>query len=146
MAAPRCCYFTNGLSMWGRSRTHFPTDDIWKPSRLAWIKAGIKGFSRSPPWTGRELCTRWGKTMHLPQSWGLLAGVSSPHLLCMTENCLCIFRTARHCRWMIMQQHLQQYTEACYLFVLSHRVSLSGMPHLCRSIVVSHSLSQASLQ
>lgn len=99
--------------MWGRSRTHFPTDDIWKPGRLSWIKAGIKGFSPSPPWTGRELCTRWGKTMHLPQSWGHLAGVFPAHLLYMTENFLCIFRITSHCRWMIMLQHQQLYKEVC---------------------------------
>lgn len=63
MNVPRCCFCINGANIWGR--THFPsaTDDIWKPSRLSWIKAGIKGFSLSPPWTGRELCSRWGKTM-----------------------------------------------------------------------------------
>ncbi len=103
-----CCYCINRANMWCRSRTHFPTDDIWKPSRLSWIKAGIKGFSPSLPWTGRELCTRRGKAVRLPRSWGHLAGVFSPHLPRMTENCLCTFRITSHCRWMITQK---QYTE-----------------------------------
>ncbi len=100
---PRCCSCINGSNMWGRSRTHFPTDDIWKPSRLSWIKAGIKGFSPSPPWTGRELCTRWGKTMHLPQSWDHLAGVFSPHLLRMIWELSLHIKITSHCRWMITQ-------------------------------------------
>lgn len=64
-----CCFGINGANMWSRGRTHFPADDIWKPSRLSWIEVGIKSFSPSPPWTGWELCTWWGKTMHT-QSWG----------------------------------------------------------------------------
>lgn len=49
--APWRCYAINEKNMWRWGRTHFPADDILKPSRLSWIEAGIKSFSPSPAWT-----------------------------------------------------------------------------------------------
>lgn len=65
--APWRCYAINEKNMWSWGRTHFPADDILKPSRLSRIEMGIKSFSPSPAWTDGGLCTRWGKTARLPR-------------------------------------------------------------------------------
>lgn len=105
--------------MWSRGRTHFPADDIWKPSRLSWIEAGIKSFSSSPPWAGWELCSLLDEVRQCiyHRAGGRLIGVFLSHLL---ENCICILDITSHCRWMITQQ---QNTEGC-VCVLSYSTRL----------------------
>lgn len=125
--APRRCYAINEKNMWRWGRTHFPADDILKPSSLSWIEAGIKSFSSSPAWTDGGFRARRGKAARSPRCPVPASRALPVWLDVFMKNCIGVQNLSTYC---------------CVVFLLCSKgclfcLSSVSLPYLKPGIILS---------